>query len=110
MKRKLLLTLLLFSVTTALCACKGGTDKGDTPGDISSGTPAMGGEIVVGITQDLDSLDPHIAVAAGTDEVLFNIFEGHINLPDMSHNVFPNGVKIQSRQRECSFVRRLPSR
>ncbi len=85
MKRKLLLALLLFSVTTALCACKGGTDKGDTPGDISSGTPAMGGEIVVGITQDLDSLDPHIAVAAGTDEVLFNIFEGLIK-PDKDGN------------------------
>lgn len=85
MKRKLLLTLLLFSVTTALCACKGGTDKGDTPGDISSGTPATGGEIVVGITQDLDSLDPHVAVAAGTDEVLFNIFEGLVK-PDKDGN------------------------
>ena len=85
MKRKLFLTLLLFSMTTALCACKGGTDKGDTPGDISSGTPATGGEIVVGITQDLDSLDPHIAVAAGTDEVLFNIFEGLVK-PDKDGN------------------------
>ncbi len=85
MKRKLLLALLLFSMTTALCACKGGTDKGDTPGDISSGTPAFGGEIVVGITQDLDSLDPHVAVAAGTDEVLFNIFEGLVK-PDKDGN------------------------
>jgi len=85
MKRKLFLALLLFSMTTALCACKGGTDKGDTPGDISSGTPATGGEIVVGITQDLDSLDPHIAVAAGTDEVLFNIFEGLVK-PDKDGN------------------------
>lgn len=33
-------------------------------------------EIVVGVTADLDSLDPHKAVAAGTKEVLFNIFEG----------------------------------
>ena len=85
MKRKLLLALLMFSMTTALCACKGGTDQGDTPGDISSGTPANGGEIVVGITQDLDSLDPHIAVAAGTDEVLFNIFEGLVK-PDKDGN------------------------
>ena len=85
MKRKLLLVLLMFSVLTALCACKGGTDKEDTPGDISSGTPANGGEIVVGITQDLDSLDPHIAVAAGTDEVLFNVFEGLVK-PDKDGN------------------------
>lgn len=85
MKRKLLLALLLISMTTALCACKGGTDNGSTPGDISSGTPAYGGSIVVGITQDLDSLDPHIAVAAGTDEVLFNIFEGLVK-PDKDGN------------------------
>ena len=85
MKRKLLLALLLFSMTTALCGCNGGTDKDDTPGDISSGTPAAGGEIVVGITQDLDSLDPHVAVAAGTDEVLFNIFEGLVK-PDKDGN------------------------
>ena len=87
MKRKLLLTLLLISMTTALCGCNGGTDNGNTPGDsdISSGTPADGGEIIVGITQDLDSLDPHVAVAAGTDEVLFNIFEGLVK-PDKDGN------------------------
>lgn len=39
-------------------------------------TATQGGSIVVGITNDLDSLDPHKAVAAGTKEVLFNIFEG----------------------------------
>ena len=33
--------------------------------------------ITVGIAQDLDeSLDPHKAVAAGTKEVMFNVFEG----------------------------------
>lgn len=32
--------------------------------------------VTVGITQDLDSLDPHKAVAAGTKEVILNIFEG----------------------------------
>lgn len=31
----------------------------------------------MGIAQDLDeSLDPHLAVAAGTKEVMFNVFEG----------------------------------
>ena len=88
MKKKLFLTLLMFSVATALCGCKGGTKNGNTPDDISSGTPANGGEIVVGITQDLDSLDPHIAVAAGTDEVLFNIFEGLVK-PDKDGNLIP---------------------
>lgn len=32
--------------------------------------------IVIGIPQDLDSLDPHYAKGAGTREVLFNIYEG----------------------------------
>ena len=35
-----------------------------------------GGSVVVGIQQDIDSLDPHKATAAGTKEILFNIFEG----------------------------------
>lgn len=85
MKKNVFLALLIISGLTALCGCKGGTDKENTPGDISSGTPAVGGEIVVGITQDLDSLDPHVAVAAGTDEVLFNIFEGLVK-PDKNGN------------------------
>ena len=32
--------------------------------------------ITVGIAQDFDSLDPHYMTAAGTKEVLFNVFEG----------------------------------
>ena len=32
--------------------------------------------VVVGIQQDLDSLDPHKVEAAGTREVMFNVFEG----------------------------------
>ncbi|WP_445487453.1 ABC transporter substrate-binding protein [Niallia sp. 03133] len=38
--------------------------------------PKSGGSIVVAIPQDLDYLDPHLAEAAGTREVTFNIFEG----------------------------------
>ena len=85
MKKRVLLALLLVSLTTVLCGCKDGTENGNSPDDISSGTPTYGGSIVVGITQDLDSLDPHIAVAAGTDEVLFNIFEGLVK-PDKNGN------------------------
>ena len=51
--------------------------------------PIIGGELAVGMTQDLeDSLDPHIVVAAGTDEVLFNIFEGLVK-PDADGNIIP---------------------
>ena len=39
-----------------------------------------GGAITVGITQDLDGLDPQKALSAGAKEVLFNIFEGLVSL------------------------------
>jgi peptide/nickel transport system substrate-binding protein len=39
-------------------------------------TKVDGGELVVRISQDMDFLDPHKALAAGTYEVMFNIFEG----------------------------------
>lgn len=67
MKRKAVFLALLASLT-ALCACNGGRAGKKGSEDAFSA--------VVGITQDLDSLDPHKAVAAGTDEVLFNVFEG----------------------------------
>ena len=58
--------MVLFSLTIALSAC-----SGDKKGDESSSV------ITVGIPQDIeDSLDPHKAVAAGTREVLFNLYEG----------------------------------
>ena len=41
--------------------------------EISEG-PVYGGSVVVGIQQDIDSLDPHKATAAGTKEILFNVF------------------------------------
>ena len=45
----------------------------DDAGSASSGDA----ELTVGLPQDLDnSLDPHKSVAAGTEEVMFNVFEG----------------------------------
>ncbi len=84
MKRKLLEVLLLLGLLCAvLCGCKDGS-AAQTPEDESgSNEPAAQpaadhpNEITVGIAQDLDeSLDPHKAVAAGTKEVMFNVFEG----------------------------------
>lgn len=47
---------------------------------------AHANEIVVGIPQDLDSLDPFLMGTAGTREVMFNIFEGLVKLnPDGSY-------------------------
>ncbi|MDO5344271.1 MAG: ABC transporter substrate-binding protein [Lachnospiraceae bacterium] len=62
------------------------SEEAETTAQTTDGEPLMGGSIVVGIPQDLeDSLDPHIAVAAGTKEVLFNIYEGLVK-PDEQGN------------------------
>lgn len=64
----------LFTALLAMAVLGGCADgTGESSGDNSS--------IVVGIQQDIDSLDPHKATAAGTKEILFNIFEGLVK-PD----------------------------
>ena len=69
MKKRSFKAALLVFVLSALTIALGGC-AGDKEGGNSS-------QITIGIPQDLeDSLDPHKAVAAGTKEVLFNIFEG----------------------------------
>ena len=79
MKKKLLaLFLALVMVGAVLPGCGDGSkDPGGQGNNGETGEPVKGGEITVGIAQDLDdSLDPHKAVAAGTKEVMFNVFEG----------------------------------
>ena len=57
------------------------------PESTPTGNPVMGGSITVGIPQDIeDSLDPHKSVAAGTKEILFNIYEGLVK-PDEEGNL-----------------------
>jgi peptide/nickel transport system substrate-binding protein len=73
---KLFLVFVLTTLAIALCGCAG--DKED----------ATDSSITIGIPQDLDSLDPHTAVAAGTKEILFNIYEGLVK-PDSTGNLVP---------------------
>lgn len=81
MKKRSLKAVLLLFVLTTLTIALGGC-AGDKEGDSSS-------QITIGIPQDLeDSLDPHKAVAAGTKEVLFNIFEGLVK-PTSDGNLIP---------------------
>ena len=80
-KRVFALFLSVLMLTTVLCACGDTTSEeaGGLGSDTtsSSGEAVTGGELVVGISQDLgDSLDPYQLTAAGTREVLFNIYEG----------------------------------
>ncbi len=92
--KKISITLMALLLVAALGGCAGGKSSGDksstasnpTQSSVSSqqgtGTsdaktePTYGGKVVVGVQQDIDSLDPHKATAAGTKEILFNIFEG----------------------------------
>lgn len=91
MKKKLLaLFLALVMVGAVLPGCGDGSkDPGGQGNNGKTGEPVKGGEITVGITQDLDdSLDPHQTVAAGTREVLFNIFEGLVK-PNSDGEMIP---------------------
>lgn len=87
----LLLAVLL--LTAVLCGCGDGKDATPTQPEAESDSaakePTYGGTLTVGIAQDLDdSLDPHTMAAAGTREVLFNVFEGLVK-PDTDGNLIP---------------------
>ena len=80
MKRKALSALLMvvLSLALTLSGCAGKRQGEST-----------GSQITIGIPQDVeDSLDPHKAVAAGTEEVFFNMFEGLVK-PDSDGNLNP---------------------
>ena len=78
------------AVGAVLPGCGDGSkDPGGQGNNGKTGEPVKGGEITVGIAQDLDSsLDPHKTVKAGTREVMFNVFEGLLK-PDASGNLNP---------------------
>ena len=76
---RLLLLVVLASLLVSLCACGGDTAQSPSPegtGTAATNEPSTGSSVTVGISQELDSLDPHKAVSAGSSEVLFNVFEG----------------------------------
>ncbi|MEG0813016.1 MAG: ABC transporter substrate-binding protein [Clostridium sp.] len=88
-KKKILSGVMVLCASVALCACGGdkkaestsaeGTVKESSVSESSntlSGTPVSGGSVVIGMTQDLASLDPHSKTDAGTRDVVFNLYEG----------------------------------
>ena len=62
----------------ALAGCGGDAARTPAPQEtLQQGPTVRPNEITVAIAQDLDdSLDPHMTVAAGTKEIMFNVFEG----------------------------------
>ncbi len=75
---KVLFVSMLITLTIALSGCAG--DKEDGGSSESA--------ITIGIPQDLDSMDPNLATGAGTQEMLFNVYEG-LYKPDSDGNLVP---------------------
>ena len=111
-KRILSLLLAIAALAAVLGGCQDGKtgESGSSPGEETSpGSSVYGGEIAVGIALDLDdSLDPHKMTAAGTREVLFNIYEGLVK-PDTDGNLIPavaESYAISDTGDEFTFVLR----
>ncbi len=74
-------------VTNATETASSTTDSKTESADNTAGADDLS-KITVGIPQDIDSMDPHIAKSAGTREVLFNVYEGLVK-PDQDGNLQP---------------------
>ena len=112
MKQKILAVFLVAGLLASLlCGCAGATNQGaaSSDGTTDSSGEAHANEIVVGISQDLDnSLDPYVSNAAGTREVMFNVFEGLVK-PDHNGNFVPavaEDVKISDDGLTYTFILR----
>lgn len=72
----ILCSLIALVTVGVLVACGGGNNPNPSGGSGTSTDGKASNSVTVGISQELDSLDPHNAEYAGTREVLFNLFEG----------------------------------
>lgn len=65
-----------------------GTENSSTQSTKPEADSVADSHITIGIPQDLDSLVPSLSQGAGTQEILFNIYEGLIK-PDSDGNLIP---------------------
>ncbi len=86
-KNRILAVFLAVAVLAgSLSGCFGATNGSGGASDTTNSSGKALNEITVGISQDLDSsLDPYVSTAAGTREVMFNVFEGLVK-PDSDGN------------------------
>ena len=91
-------------LSSAMLACALGSFSGATmvmaeeAGTASSGDAAL----TVGLPQDLDnSLDPYQITAAGTREVLFNVYEGLVK-PDTDGNFVDAVASMLNKEKTAS--------
>ena len=100
---KILLSVMVLLVSVAFCACGSNkstesSETGNSSSEKTTETAADGTQsdaaasdtscIVVGLTQEISSLDPHEDTDAGTRSVLFNVFEGLVK-PTTDGDVTP---------------------
>ena len=98
MKKRILALSLALLMATALfagCGSQPAAAPSATPGSEATTEPAVlenprasANEISIGIAQDFDSLDPDYMTAAGTKEVLFNVYEGLVK-PNSEGEIVP---------------------
>ena len=106
--KSVLFVSMLLTLTIALGGCAGDKEAKDSNEIAQTQTAAAGTEssgteqesaaqkaedvadshITIGIPQDLDSLVPSLSQGAGTQEILFNIYEGLLK-PDSEGNLVP---------------------
>lgn len=107
--KNVLFVSMLLTLTIALGGCAGDKEAKDSNEIAQTQTAAAAGtesspvekesaaqetkdvadsHITIGIPQDLDSLVPSLSQGAGTQEILFNIYEGLIK-PDSDGNLIP---------------------
>ena len=93
MEKRLLAIILILAMTVTLLSGCGNAAKETTPEPAETPTAqetgrAAANEINIGIAQDFDSLDPDYMTAAGTKEILFNVFEGLVK-PNAAGEIVP---------------------
>ena len=85
-KRILAVFLAVAALAGSLSGCSGATNGPDNASDNTVSSGKAKNALTVGISQDLDcSLDPYVSTAAGTREVMFNVFDGLVK-PDSQGN------------------------
>ena len=120
MRKRILAVFLAMAVMAGLlCGCSGATTQNPVASDetTDSSRTDHGNEITVGIAQDLDdSLDPNLMTAAGTREVMFNVFEGlvkpnsdgdYVCAVASDYSISEDGLVLYLHaQRQCGFPQR----
>ena len=82
---------LLAFVTAAMllaAGCSNSSSQNETAASSEGAKVKEGGEIVVGVQQDIDTLDRQKSETAGTREILFNIYEGLVK-PNSKGELLP---------------------